>query len=35
MADWTLPNVESFTPAIKEIAASAVECRTPPMVQPA
>lgn len=32
---WILPNAESFTPAIKEIVASAVEGRTPPMVQPA
>ena len=32
---WILPNAESITPAIKEIAASAVEGRTPPTVQPA
>lgn len=30
---WILPNAESLAPAIKEIAASAVEGRTPPMVQ--
>lgn len=32
---WVLPNAESFGPAIKEVAASAVEGRTPPMVRPA
>ena len=32
---WILPNADSLTPAIKEIAASAAEGRTPPMVQPA
>jgi short-subunit dehydrogenase len=32
---WILPNAEALAPAIKEIAASAVEGRTPPMVQPA
>ncbi len=30
---WVLPNAEGFGPAIKDIAASAVEGRTPPMVQ--
>lgn len=32
---WVLPNAESFGPAIKETAASAVEGRTPPIVPPA
>ncbi len=32
---WVLPNAESFGPAIKEVAASAVEGRTPPMLRPA
>lgn len=31
---WILPNAETLAPVIKEIAASAVEGRTPPMVQP-
>jgi NADP-dependent 3-hydroxy acid dehydrogenase YdfG len=30
---WVLPNAEGFGPAIKEVAASAVEGRNPPMVQ--
>jgi NAD(P)-dependent dehydrogenase (short-subunit alcohol dehydrogenase family) len=30
---WVLPNAEGFGPAIKEVAASAVEGRTPPLVQ--
>jgi NAD(P)-dependent dehydrogenase (short-subunit alcohol dehydrogenase family) len=29
---WVLPNAETFGPAIKDVAASAVEGRTPPMV---
>jgi short-subunit dehydrogenase len=32
---WVLPNAESFGPIIKEVAASAVEGRTPPIVRPA
>ena len=32
---WVLPNAEHLGPAIKEVAASAVEGRTPPIVQPA
>ncbi len=32
---WVLPNAESLGPVIKEVAASAVEGRTPPIVQPA
>jgi NADP-dependent 3-hydroxy acid dehydrogenase YdfG len=32
---WILPNAEKFEPAIKEIAVSAIERRTPPTVQPA
>ena len=32
---WVLPNAEHFGPAIKEVAAGAVEGRTPPIVQPA
>ncbi len=30
---WVLPNAEGFGPAIKEVAASAVEGRNPPMVR--
>lgn len=32
---WVLPNAESLGPLIKEVSASAVEGRMPPMVQPA
>jgi short-subunit dehydrogenase len=32
---WILPNAESYGPVIKEVAASAVEGRTPPMLVPA
>ena len=31
---WVLPNAERLAPAIKEVAASAVEGRTPPIVRP-
>jgi hypothetical protein len=29
---WVLPNAENLGPAIKDVAASAVEGRTPPMI---
>lgn len=32
---WVLPKAENFGPAIKDMAASAVEGRTPPIVSPA
>jgi NAD(P)-dependent dehydrogenase (short-subunit alcohol dehydrogenase family) len=32
---WVLPNAESLGPAIRDVAASAVEGRNPPIVQPA